>query len=338
MSSVKKKAQLRRQEEDTARRGGAQDRHEGSLRATAEVQSHPATLLRTGPPSPRTPRALRQHAVGSMQRSHGNARVQRWIAERSVQRSGLPSGPRVVQRGWLDTAGDVLSAVGKGIYSVGEDLVGGVKRTGRGLNPFNTKEQLRIAGENERAYGILKRLVQERGLLEDLASVVIEYWYDELPEERQAKVREAMERMAMIGGGYLGGRMVIGKHIATLLARRIAARIAATQTFKLLATRLGVSAAAGATGIGIPITLLMIQGTLERAGQASRRLAADHPKLYALLKQQELDMAWFLIEPHLDELRAQFVEKIRELESQAPEVKVSPMGDYPLPTGETRMA
>jgi hypothetical protein len=142
----------------------------------------------------------------------------------------------------------------------------------------------------------------------------------------------------MIGGGYLSGRMIIGKQIATLLARRIAARIAATETFKLLAKRLGVSAAAGASGIGIPITLLMVQGTLERAGQASRRLAASFPKLHAMLKQRDLDMAWFLIEPHLDDLRDQFIQKIIELERQAPEVEPSPMGDYPLPTGETRMA
>jgi hypothetical protein len=56
----------------------------------------------------------------------------------------------VIQGSWWQTAGEWASAAGRGVLSVGEDLVGGVARTGRGLNVFDLDEAARIGAENER--------------------------------------------------------------------------------------------------------------------------------------------------------------------------------------------
>jgi hypothetical protein len=231
-----------------------------------------------------------------MQQTHGNRYMQ-----------------RVIQRGWLDTAWSATKAVGQGIYSVGEDLVGGAERTARGLNVFDPEELANIGDQNARAFNLIRQIVSEPETLEQMVSFVIEDLYEALPEEQKARARAAMESAAVTGAAYLVGRMVIGKQIATALARRIATRIAATPAFRLLATRLGVSAGAGATGIGLPITLLMIQGTLERASDASERLRDEYPQLYRSLSVHGFDMAWFLIEPSLEDIRAQLMEHIDSL-------------------------
>jgi hypothetical protein len=269
--------------------------------------------------------------------------VQQGGGERSA---GGPSVRRVQRDGFWSGAWDVTKAIGGGIWSVGEDLVGGVYRTARSYNFWDREEQARIGDEYIRTWNLLKDIVSNRGAISEIVEAVIEHLYKKLPEERKAKVDEAIRRGALVGAGYMVGRMVIGKQIATRIARRIAGRIAASQAFKALAVRLGVSAGAGATGIGIPITLLMLVGTVERAGQASRRLAGQHPELYADLRGRNLDMAWFLVEPSLAQIEQEFNTTIGELESQAdtlPEPGVggaapaapSPMGDFPLPSTTT---
>ena len=58
-----------------------------------------------------------------------------------------------------------------------------------------------------------------------------------------------------------------------------------------------MSAAAGSTGVGIPITLLMLQGVGQRASYASGRLRASHPELWAKLRAKRgMDMLYFLVE------------------------------------------
>jgi hypothetical protein len=288
-----------------------------------------------GLPGAASAQLLRQRAILHTQQQVGNRHVQRLLRQRQpvTGSPGQVPARRVtaptIQRGFWSTAWDVTKGVGKGIYSVGEDIVGGAARTARGLNFFNTKEQLKIAAQNERAYNLLKDLISNRDSLHKLINFVIEHFYSKLPEERKSKIDAGIRRGMLVGGAKLVGRMVIGKQIATMLAKRLAGRIAASSAYKMLAKKLGVSAAAGATGIGIPITLLMLQGTLERAGKASDRLAKEEPELYRVLKQHDLDMAWFLVEPYLDDIKSEFNKKVEELEREADSLRATAAGALP---------
>jgi hypothetical protein len=278
---------------------------------------------------------LRQQAILHSQQQVGNQHVQRLLLQRRPA-TEMPARAQVgrvtsptVQRGFWSTAWDMTKAVGKGVYSVGEDLVGGAARTARGLNIFNTEELAKIGAQNERAYHLLKDLISNGDSLHKLVNFVIEHFYSRLSEERKNKIDEGIRRGLLIGGAKVVGRMVIGKQLATMLAKRLAGRIAASAAYKTLAKKLGVSAGAGATGIGLPITLLMLQGTLERAGKASERLAGKEPELHRVLKQHNLDMAWFLIEPHVEEIETEFNKKIEELEREADLLRRTAAGALP---------
>ncbi|MEM7373014.1 MAG: hypothetical protein AAF587_30610 [Bacteroidota bacterium] len=214
----------------------------------------------------------------------------------------------VIQADFGDDFMNVMGGIGNGIMSVGEDLVGGAKRTGRGLNFFDSGEQARIGAENERAFFLLKSLFDNREQLNKIIQFTIEHIYNKLPAEKQQKVKEKLTAGAESMTGYAIGRLLIGTAIAKAIIRRIAARIAVSQLYKSIAKKIGVSAGASATGVGIPISLLMLQGVLERAGQASRRLKSEYPELSRKLTAQNLDMAWFLVEPYFEEIKTELLD------------------------------
>ena len=111
---------------------------------------------------------------------------------------------------------------------------------------------------------------------------------------------ELMAKLAKAAGLALtktAGRAMIGKALAQKIARRIAFKIAASAAYKKLAKKLGLSSAARSTGIGMPISMLLLQGVAQRASAASRRLRAKYPALYNELEAAGgLDMLFFLVE------------------------------------------
>ncbi len=221
-------------------------------------------------------------------------------AHSSIQAKKINQQP--IQADWGDRITGFAKGVAGGVLSVGEDIVGGTHRTMRGLNLFNQDELARIGFENERAYNMIIAVFENTDLLEKIISHTIADIYEQLPPQEQQKVKEKFLDGAVQGAGYVVGRMIVGTTIVKSIIKRIAVRVAASQAFKAIATRLGVSAAVGSTGVGVPVTLVMVQGVLERASRASRRLQSTHPRLRARLVAENLDMAWFLVEPHYNEI------------------------------------
>ncbi|MEL7000155.1 MAG: hypothetical protein AAFP68_18005, partial [Pseudomonadota bacterium] len=113
---------------------------------------------------------------------------------------------------------------------------------------------------------------------------------------------EMKEMAAKIAPGLIG--KMVGKQLAKAVAKKIAEklvlRIAASEGFKQIAKKLAISGGASATGLGIPIGLLMMQGLAQRGSKASRRLQDKLPKLWSILRNKRgIDMLYFLIEPHV---------------------------------------
>jgi hypothetical protein len=203
--------------------------------------------------------------------------------------------------GMFDYLYDVGAALGNGVVSVGVDLYYGAERTAQGLGASGWDRTAEIGAENEYLVGHLIALVRSapnapNNPLYRLITTILKAYYDQFPEDALQKVAKA----AGIGGAYMVGRMVIGKALAEKIALRIAAQIAATAAYRQFATKIGVSAAAGSTGVGAVITLVMVQGVAQRASKASQRLKARNVSLWNdLRRQQGLDMLFFLVEAPL---------------------------------------
>jgi len=197
---------------------------------------------------------------------------------------------------------DVSVALGKGIYSVGEDLVLGIHRTGESLGYGQNRRMAQIGQENWAITGLIidaikYGLYDEKGPLYRAIALILEEYYSYFPE----KVLLYLAKKASMAIAYTAGRMIVGKKLAEVIAIRVVAAVATSATYKALATRLGVSARAGATRIGAPITVLMAQGVLQRSSFAAMRLKSKNPKLYSVLERNgNLQFLYFILEDPLE--------------------------------------
>lgn len=203
---------------------------------------------------------------------------------------------------YTDNVVDVSVALGKGIYSVGQDIVLGVERTGEGLGLGDNGRVSTIGYENRAMVTLIEEFIKygindKRSPLYKSIAHVLEHYYSYFPDEAITY----LSKQAAVGAGYTAGRMLIGKKLAAAIATRIAMAIAASAAYRQIAKRIGVSAGASATGIGTPIGLLMMQGLMQRSSHASLRLRMKSPKLYGLLRQNgNLQMLYFLLEKPLE--------------------------------------
>lgn len=202
----------------------------------------------------------------------------------------------------IDVAIDITNALGKGIYSVGEDIVLGLDRTREGLGMGHDGRMAEIGFENAAMVSLIKNIVKygiidrNNPIYKSIVSI-LETYYSYFPDQ----VIDILAKEAGIATGYVVGRTVIGVRLATIVATRIATAIAASAAYKQFAKRLGVSAAAGSSGVGIPITMVMLQGVLQRSSNAAKRLKMKCPRLYSKLERNgDLELIYFLIEKPLN--------------------------------------
>lgn len=203
----------------------------------------------------------------------------------------------------LDTLVDAATALGDGLYSVGEDLVLGAERTAEGYGMRGSERMIEIGTENEyllqNLYGAITNGTDlARSPLGELIKRILIRYYSYLPED---VLRDLAVKAGAVGGGYVTGRMIIGTALARRVAAKLLVKIAESAAFKALAKRLGLSVGTAATGIGIPVALLMGQGVAQRASAASQRLRQNYPELYAELRRTDgLDMLFFLVEKPME--------------------------------------
>jgi hypothetical protein len=198
---------------------------------------------------------------------------------------------------YIERVIDRTVAIGEGIYSVGEDVVFGIERTAQGLGASGSARIVEIGLENEQIAKLLIEAIQyplkEKGPLYKAIKLILLEYYSKFPEETLRIIAEK----ANIGVGFLAGRMLIGRQIVASVTKRILLKIAASQGFKQLSSKLGLSAAATATGVGAVVGLLMFQGMLQRASDGRKELEELLPSISQKLKKEgNLDLLYFLIE------------------------------------------
>lgn len=267
--------------------------------------------------------------VLAMQRTAGNQATDALLHARSGPRVGggrvLPGRrgptvtsrgqPPVVQRGVLGFLGDVV----KGAGSYVADLGRGAKRTAKGLRPWNEDAMITIAQENEAAARVFKRLVGgglsgARTYLTEVIGVAFGAFvtWSSLPEsirdQASQKFGDAAESIVQKVVAKQVGKVIVQK-----VATRVAERVVRTTVYRQLAKKLGASAALSSTGVGIPLAMLGVQGTIEKASGAADRLRTRYPAVYDRLAAQDMHMVWFLLEPHVPEILAEVADAAADL-------------------------
>ncbi len=192
----------------------------------------------------------------------------------------------------------IAEALGQGMISVPETLWDGIKRTGQGLAFWDTEEEIKIGEQNRRAYHVLLDvirygIIKRNSPVEKAIRIILYNFYESLSPSAKEKVIEA----AVLKGCFLWGKSISSAGLANYSSEVFIEQLAANSTIKTF-----LKFTMGAT-----FSLLAMQGLLYKAGAASDRLRAKHPKLYQQLRAKNLDMIYFLIEKpaqkYLDAIR-----------------------------------
>ncbi len=180
---------------------------------------------------------------------------------------------------------DLAKAAVDGVISIPMDLAYGARRTfediagGKAVRAENHAERERAVNSIRMAiaYGS-----SQAGPISKMVKIILTEFYDLLPDS----TIEEIAKKAGVGASFMTSRMSTQVALTTLVSQKIAREIAV----KAIASR------ALKFGVGVAASALLIQGLLERASEASKRLQQEHPKIYSIFRSHNLDMAYILIE------------------------------------------
>ena len=177
------------------------------------------------------------------------------------------------------------------------DTYYGLRRTTEDVGLFGSKTRRRNAEERDRVASLIADALRNRRVIARTVEIAIADFLDKLPVETQEKIRQS----AALSGVKFASNKAAQLTLSTYLGRRLAERI----TARVIAQRLAKF------GVGFAISAVMIQGMIERASNASRRLEVANPALYRKLKQENLDMIYFIAEDELAPFVSTDVLKLR---------------------------
>lgn len=140
--------------------------------------------------------------------------------------------------------------------------------------------------ENERFYRVLKSLATNEGPVRQLVTIVITDFYNKLDE----KGKNAINNKLNYSDAKLGSRVGVQAAITKAIADRIISRV---RMSKVMSRVTRVASA-------VTFNIVMIQGMIEEAARASRRMKAKYPQTYFKVSPMNLDMVYFLAERELE--------------------------------------
>ncbi|MGQ8774589.1 hypothetical protein ACUTQ5_09205 [Serratia sp. NA_112.1] len=133
---------------------------------------------------------------------------------------------------------------------------------------------------------MIKSLGSNEEPLRKLITIVMTDFYKKLSDEGRSSVNNKL----LYGGGRLVGRTGGQFTVAYMAGNMILRKATSTLVYKNF-VRFGASVA---------LNMVMLQGLIEEAGRASRRMKSKYPMLYYKVESQRLDMVYFLVENYLE--------------------------------------
>ena len=213
----------------------------------------------------------------------------------------------------------IAEGIVSGVISIPVDLFYGVRRTAEDVGLMGRDVRLENQAERERLVNLIGEVFRNRNILIRPVEIILDHFFDVLPDD-------ALQRLVSAAPG-------IASAVAPTVARSVARSQAKKQLSKLIATKIveraitrAVAQRVAKFGVGLVVSGVLLQGTLERASNASQRLRQDHPVIYRQIRSENLDMIYFLVEdfmtPYLAAIKlsttnqTEFQRLLREIESR----------------------
>ena len=173
-----------------------------------------------------------------------------------------------------------------GLASIPECVYLSAVRTWESQGLIDRQTRSRNEYETERFFRAFKALASSEAPIRQLITVVITDFYSKLDENGKKAINDKMGYSDAKMGSRTGAQFYLTK----IIADKIIARVATT--------KLGGYLLRGSTTLAF--NAIMIQGIIEEAARASRRLGAKYPSTYMKVSPMNLDMVYFLVEKPLE--------------------------------------
>jgi hypothetical protein len=183
-------------------------------------------------------------------------------------------------------AKEIALAVFDGVISIPIGLAYGVRRTFEDFGGSGIATRINNFSENKRVAIIIENAIKfantDAGPITKVLKIILEEFYQDIPDA----IIEKVAREAGIGATYMTSRVATQAALVNLIAKKLTTQI----TAKVIVRRLAKM------GVGFALGALIIQGMIEKASESAKRLKLTHPKIYQKLWEQNIDMAYFLVE------------------------------------------
>ena len=174
---------------------------------------------------------------------------------------------------------DGLASIPEGVFLSAVRTIEGSGIAGRDL-------KIRNAFETERFMRMLKSIATNQEPLRQLISIVITDFYSKLDENGKKAISEKIGYAEAKAGSRMGAQFALSQYVATRI-------ITVLRTSKAMSRLIRVAS-------GFTLNILLLQGVIEEAARASRRMRIKYPVTYMKVSPMNLDMVYFLVEVQLE--------------------------------------
>ncbi|HHK8232438.1 TPA: hypothetical protein ACQVHP_004162 [Serratia marcescens] len=173
-----------------------------------------------------------------------------------------------------------------GISTIPSGMYHGVVRTWQGAGLAGSSLKTRNQEETERFARMVKSMGNSEEPLRRLITIVITDFYQKLDASGKESINNKLAYGAGRLGGRTGGQFALAQFAAHMMLRKATSALAYKQFVRF--------------GASFTLNLVMLQGLIEEAAQASRRMQVKFPQTYQKVSALNLDMAYFLVEAQLE--------------------------------------
>lgn len=183
-------------------------------------------------------------------------------------------------------AKQIAQGIVDGLASIPESLYLTVVRTIEGAGIVERQYKRRNEIENERFFRVLKSLSSNEAPIRQLVTIVISDFYNKLDDNTKKLINDRLSYADSKLGSRIGAQAFITQYLAEGIISRL-------RMSKLMRRVTRVASA-------VTLNIIMVQGLIEEAARASRRLRTHYAETYFKVSPMNLDMVYFLVEADLE--------------------------------------
>lgn len=183
-------------------------------------------------------------------------------------------------------AKQIAQGIVDGLASIPESLYLTVVRTIEGAGIVERQYKRRNEIENERFFRVLKSLSSNEAPIRQLVTIVISDFYNKLDDNTKKLINDRLSYADSKLGSRIGAQAFITQYLAEGIISRL-------RMSKLMRRVTRVASA-------VTLNIIMVQGLIEEAARAYRRLRTHYAETYFKVSPMNLDMVYFLVEADLE--------------------------------------